>query len=248
MTPLNFFAGDPVRVVLLKKQMGGESRLGSVIYDRIMHTLASLIFVLTGMLLAFTLTPLLSITLRFVLITVYLALITAVAVLVIDMIRGRGLKKISPFLWRLGLLRRFPKIESILEDLNRELGHFSKTGGLTPFCFSFFYHFVGRVLGAGEIAIIFLFLNGSLHLLLSVILASLTTVVHLLFTAVPGAFGVVESMYGGFFYFFNMDPADGIAMQLTRRIRAAIWLIFGVLLLNFRLPRQQHRPGGQKAD
>jgi uncharacterized membrane protein YbhN (UPF0104 family) len=51
VTPMGFVAGDPVRIMLLKKYLGGESPLGSVVVDRLIHSLATTFFILTGLFL-----------------------------------------------------------------------------------------------------------------------------------------------------------------------------------------------------
>jgi len=50
MTPLNFAVGDPVRAHLVSKTFGLEGKKSSVIVDRFIHAMASISFVLIGLL------------------------------------------------------------------------------------------------------------------------------------------------------------------------------------------------------
>lgn len=233
MTPVGFIAGDPVRFLLLEKQLGPSTRLGSVIVDRILHSLATVTFVLTGLFVVSFQTTNLSPAVRQGLFVVYFVLVSFLAFIVLELVKGNGLKLFHPLLMKLGLAKRFPKLEENLSDLNSELSGFAG-GRLLPFIKSFLFHFAGRVLGAVEIAIIFICLSGSPHFISSVILASLTSVINFIFSFIPGGLGIVESLYGGFFYLHGFDVAAGVSMQLIRRLRALFWIGVGLVALNLR--------------
>lgn len=233
MTPIGFIAGDPVRFLLLEKQLGPSTRLGSVIVDRILHSLATVTFVLTGLFIVSVQTTTLSSAVRWGLFGIYFLLVSFLAFIVLELVKGNGLKLFHPLLMKLGLAKRFPKLEENLSDLNSELSGFAG-GSLVPFVKAFLFHFAGRILGAIEIAIIFLYLSGSPHFVSSVILASLTSVIHFIFSFIPGGLGIVESLYGGFFYLHGLDVAAGVSMQLIRRLRALFWIVVGLIVLNLR--------------
>lgn len=231
MTPLGFVAGDPVRVLMLQKQLGQSARSGSVLVDRTLHTLASVLFVFTGLLITFTQGLEIPALLRWSLLGGYFLLVLLVAFFTMALFKGRGVKIVHSLLVKLGLEKRLVKFEVWISDLNEELSSFSG-GNKGPFVAAFFYHFGGRILGAVEISLIFLYLVGEPQFIFSIILASLTSIIHLLFTFVPGAIGILESMYGGFFYFYGLSPDLGISMQIIRRIRALFWIGVGLILIN----------------
>jgi hypothetical protein len=118
----------------------------------------------------------------------------------------------------------------MLMECQDELAGFSG-GSLPSLLYSFICHFSGRVLGAVEIAIIFMYLDGSPHFSLSVLLASLTAVFHFIFAFFPGAIGIIETFYAGFFYYHGLNPALGFSMQLIRRLRSLFWVVLGIFLL-----------------
>ncbi|MBI4411908.1 MAG: flippase-like domain-containing protein [Deltaproteobacteria bacterium] len=235
-TPLGFVAGDPVRITLLQKQLGRETRMESVVVDRALHTLAQLVFVLTGILITFSQSVPIAAGLRWGLVGLYVVFISVIGFFTIELLKGKGVKIVHSLLVRLHLGKWSPRLEKWVGELDVE---FSAFAGGKPFALlsSFIYHFAGRILGAVEISLIFLYLDGRPHWILGVILASFTAIVNLLFTFIPGALGILESMYGGFFYFYGLDPAVGVSMQLIRRLRALFWIATGLWLLRRRGPK-----------
>lgn len=95
---------------------------------------------------------------------------------------------------------------------------------------AFLLHLFGRLLGAVEIGVLYIYLVGEVSLSFPIILASMTSLIHLIFAFVPGALGLVETFYAGLFSFHHLDPASGLAMQIIRRIRALFWVFMGILL------------------
>lgn len=231
MTPLNFMAGDPVRVLLLEKQIGRHARMGSVIVDRILFSLATVSFVLTGIIIVFWQTDVISPTVQRVLLGLYVVIVGFLVFVVTELVRGKGIKVFHPILARLGISRRFPAFEEHLALLDVELSSFA--GGRRSLFFeALSLQFIGRFLGVVEISIIFTYLTGHPYPLLALMLTALTSALNFCFAFIPGVLGVMESFYAGFFYFYGLDPSLGITMQLIRRLRSAFWLGLGVFLLS----------------
>lgn len=230
MTPLNFMAGDPVRVLLLEKQIGRHTRMGSVIVDRILHSLATVSFVLTGIIVIFWSTDVISAPIQRILLGLYVVIVAFLGFVVTELVRGKGIKVFHPILLKLHISRRFPAFEEHLALLNEELSSFAG-GRVSLFFKALTLHFIGRVLGVVEISIIFTYLTGHPYPLLALMLTALTTALNFVFAFIPGVLGVMESFYAGFFYFYGLNPALGITMQLIRRLRSAFWLGTGIILL-----------------
>ena len=55
--------------------------------------------------------------------------------------------------------------------------------------------------------------------------------VNAVFAFVPGAIGVMEGAYSGMLYLLHIDPAIGITIQIAKRMRAAFWILLGLLFL-----------------
>lgn len=231
MTPFGFVAGDPVRVLLLQKQFGTSTRLGSVLVDRLLHSLATVSFVLVGLAFTFWHRVLITSEYRWVGLAIYALGVAVLAWLVYDLVKGYGFARVHRLLVRLRLNRRIPKLDDRILNLNAELAGFSQKS-LKPLFISFFYHFLGRVLGVVEISIIFMALVGEAHWSYALMLASLTSVTHLIFAFVPGGVGLIESLYGSFFSYFGLDPVLGFSMQLIRRLRTLFWVGVGMILLH----------------
>ncbi|MBX7149652.1 flippase-like domain-containing protein [bacterium] len=230
MTPLNFMAGDPVRAYLLNHPLGHSTKFSSIIVDRLLHITATFSFVLVGILLTFTeeaVPP----AVRWVLLAFYSVLLGLIGFVVYELVAGHGIRRIHKLLSFLRLTRRFPQLEDSLGLIGEELKSFAG-GRKIYFLYAYIFHLLGRTLGAVEVAIIFHYLTGDTHFLLSVILATLTSVAFFVFSFIPGGIGIVESMYAGFFYYHKLDPALGVSMQLIRRLRALFWLGVGLVLMN----------------
>ncbi|MDO8518740.1 MAG: flippase-like domain-containing protein [Deltaproteobacteria bacterium] len=231
MTPLNFMAGDPVRILLLEKQLGHHTRMGSVIVDRILHSLASVSFVLTGITIVFWTTELIPPVTQRILLGVYVIVVSFLGFVVIELVRGKGIKVFHPWLARLGISKRYPKFEEHLALLDVELSGFAG-GRVSLFFEALTLHFMGRILGVVEIIIIFTYLTGHPYPLLALMLTALTSAINFVFAFIPGVLGVMESFYAGFFYFYGLDPSLGVTMQLIRRLRSAFWMGIGIFLLS----------------
>lgn len=230
MTPLGFIAGDPVRVLLLQKHLGSSTRFASVLVDRLINALATLSFVLTGIVVAFSKSVLFESPYRWGIVGIYIVVISALIFVIVELVRGKGLIRIQRFLVRHGF-RRFHKMQDYLLRMNEDLQGFAG-GGVKPLLKSFVFHLIGRVLGVFEIAIIFTYLTGAPHLILALMLTALTSMTHFIFSFIPGGFGIVETLYSRFFSYFSMDPVLGVSMQLIRRGRAFFWIGVGAILLN----------------
>lgn len=233
LTPLGFVAGDPVRVLMLERHMGGATRLGSVVVDRLIHSLATVSFVLMGVLLAAFLIPDMPLVLRWGLPVFYTGFAVVLVLFIVDIVQGKGVRRFHAIISKFSKKQFLIKLEEWIVKLHDELSGFGE-GGLGPLVHSFLYHFCGRLLGALEISIIFLYLDGSPHFVFSIILATLTTVVHFVFSFIPAGLGVVESLYAGLFYLNGLDPTVGVSMQLIRRLRSFLWVAIGSIVFSFR--------------
>lgn len=241
MTPLGFVAGDPVRIALLEKILGVGTSMGSVIVDRLIHILASFIFIFTGILLTFQQVLPVTGVFRYIFLGVYFLLMSLILTMLINLLRGKKLTLLHFLLHHLRINKKYPQVEAGFHEFYQEL-KLLKKGRVSYFISSLIYHFIGRLLGATEISIIFYFLIGDPQWGLSVILASLTAVIHFMIPVVPGGVGVIESFYGFFFKYLHYPIELGITMQLIRRIRTLLWVGIGVFLLNYPTLKRWIRP------
>lgn len=233
MTPLGFMGGDPVRVLLLKKHIEPEGRLRSVVVDRVMTSLAAQVFCLFGALLLFTQDVSFPLWLHIIFLCVYVFLTFIFFSLLISLLSGHGFGFLTGIIHWLPLHRFFPKVEQTLEDLKESLEYYKRRSRKGLY-FSFACHLMGRVLGAVELYIIFYFFEGHADFVFSIILASITSFFAISFGFIPGALGVIETVYASFFKLYGFDPSVGLSMQLIRRLRVLFWIGVGLLVLDHR--------------
>lgn len=238
MTPFNFALGDPVRYFLIKSD-NNETHGSAIIADRFIHTLASLFHILVGLIALFILYDGIPRSISAVLVFIYFLLFFLIAKACHLAFQGEDifLKKLLE--WKLlNRLIFFQKLK------NRFLKSVAGLKGIKFSYPSFLLHWLGRVLGTIEIGFIFWYLYGSPHWLISLILSSLTSVVHLFFSFIPGALGLVEGLYAAFFMLNGLSPQTGLAMQMIRRTRFLFWVLIGYLL--FYLEGRPHPLGQNK--
>lgn len=232
MTPLGFILGDSVRVLLLRKYLGPEARLRSIVIDRTTHTLAAQVFCFIGFLLIFTQDIDFPFWLHITLIIIYFFIILVLLSLIFELVHGKGLGFFEPVFRWLKVAKRFPAIDKHINQLREDL-EFYRDKPKKPFLIAFFYHLFGRFLGAMEILIIVWFFRNEFLPMFSVILMALTAFVALAFSFIPGALGIQETMYAHFFSLYGFPPETGLTLQIVRRLRTLFWIFVGILIMDF---------------
>lgn len=232
MTPLGFILGDSVRVLLLRKYLGPEARLRSIVIDRTTHILAAQIFCFIGFLLIFTQDIVFPFWLHITLMIIYFFIIVVLLSLIFELIHGKGLGFFEPVFRWLKIAKRFPAIDSHISRLRDDL-EFYQDKPKKPFLIAFFYHFFSRCLGAVEILIIVWFFQHEFLPIFSVILIALSAFVGLAFSFIPGALGIQETMYAHFFSLYGFLPETGLTLQIVRRLRSLFWIFVGILIMDF---------------
>ncbi|MCP5463579.1 MAG: flippase-like domain-containing protein [Deltaproteobacteria bacterium] len=232
MTPLGFMVGDPVRILLLRKLVGPDSRLRSVVIDRTLHSLAANVFNLVGLALLLTQPIEFPAWLHIIMVLIYIFLCTVMGSLLISMVSGKGYGVLEPFVRLLIRWKRFPQPGQKLIELREHL-EFYKDRSKIPVWLAFLYHFVGRVLGGVEIMIILYCFTGRWELVFCLILIALTSFFTVVFGWIPGALGVVEALYANFSVLYGFDGEIGLSVQIVRRLRVLFWMAVGILVMDF---------------
>lgn len=232
MTPLGFIAGDPVRILLLKRYVGDESRLRAVVIDRALHSLSAQVFCLMGVLLIFTQKINFPLWLHVILLIVYLFLFTVLMSLIFTMVTGRGFGVFDGLIHLLKIQTKFPKVYAKLTELKSSLEYYKDRSKL-PFFLAFVWHFCGRILGAVELMIVFYCLQGEVHFAFIIILTALTSFFSIAFAFIPGALGIVEALYAKFSLLYGFQPELGLTIQIVRRMRVLFWIGIGIVVLDY---------------
>lgn len=243
LTPMGFVLGDSIRVMLLNRYFGPEARLRSVVVDRATHSLAAQFFCLNGLVFIFSQKVDFPVWLFAGMLLIYVVIFTAMLTLSLSMLGGRGLGFFEPLFHWAQIHHYFPKIHARIETLREDMEYFADKPK-RPFVVAFLYHLLGRYLGAVEVLIISYYFNGEWLFGFAMILTAMTSFFSLVFGFIPGALGVLETLYARFFELYGFRPEYGLTVQIIRRFRVAFWVLVGVLILDFEELRQvirEHR-------
>ncbi len=230
LTPANFLGGDPLRIHLLKKNFATTEGAASVVVDRTLHSAATLIVIIFGITVAFIGFRRLPSNLRY-----GVPIVTIIAALFMTFVLIHQRKGFFSLLMtlskRLGIKKEFSeKTIARFEELDSHMIDFY-TADHKGFWIALGCHTAGRLLGIVEIYAIGRCVSDEFTLFASIVLCAMTPVINAVFTFVPGALGVMEGAYSGVLYLLHLDPAIGITIQISKRIRAAVWIVTGLIFL-----------------
>ncbi len=232
LTPMNFLGGDPLRVYLLKKNFATTEGAASVVVDRTLHSIAILTVILTGIIAAFLKFDKLPPNVQYGVPLVMLIAIAFMAFILIHQRKG-FFSLVMTVCRRLHIKRtfsektieRFEKLDAQIVDFY-ELSHWG-------FWLALACHIGGRLLGVVEVYAIGRVVSDEFTLFAALMLTALAPIVNAVFAFVPGALGVMEGAYGGVLYLMHINPSIGITIQIAKRVRAAIWILIGLLFLGY---------------
>ena len=228
VTPFNFVGGDPIRIWLLSHYFPVSIGGASVVVDRTLQILAMITLTFLGNIAALFKLNLPTYARNLLGITVTLLFLF---ILLFIFYQRRGLFE---KLYR--LVNRFRKgklSEKALEKviaLDQHLGDFyQRDRKLFLFCYSL--HLIARLTGVIEIYVIGHFLGVPMGPWEALFFAAVIPVTNLLGAIVPGNFGILEGVVSSLFFALHWNPANGIVLQIARRLRAFFWIVLGLVFL-----------------
>lgn len=231
LTPANFLGGDPLRIHLLKKNFQTTEGAASVVVDRTLHSAATLIFIIFGIAVSFIGFKHMPANIRY-----GVPIATTVAALFMTFVlihqRKGFFSLIMNVCKRIGIKKEFSeKTIARFEELDSHMIDFY-TADHKGFWVALLCHTAGRALGIAEIYAVGKCVAADFTLFAAIVLCALAPIVNAVFTFVPGALGVMEGAYSGVLYLLHIDPAVGITIQISKRIRAAMWITMGLIFLS----------------
>ncbi|MFA4874746.1 MAG: lysylphosphatidylglycerol synthase transmembrane domain-containing protein [bacterium] len=230
MTPANFIGGDPMRIYLLKKNFPLAEGAASVVVDRTLHSVAILVTILLGIIVALFTFKDLSANIKY-----GVPIVLAVSFVFMGFVLVHQRKGLFGLLLelcqRFGIKREFSeKTIRRFQELDGHIVDFYESNH-KGFILALVCHVMGRMLGVVEIYVIGRVVSDDFTLFAALMLAALAPMVNAAFTFVPGAIGVMEGAYSGVLYLMHLNPAIGITIQIAKRIRSAFWIALGLFFL-----------------
>lgn len=230
LTPANFLGGDPLRIHLLRKNFATTEGAASVVVDRTLHSTATLLVILFGIIASFIGFKSLPNNIQYGVPIVMFVAIVFMGFIFVHQRKGffSILMNISK---RLRIKKEFSeKTIARFEELDSHIIDFYDANH-KGFWLALSCHIVGRLLGIVEIYAIGRCVSDQFTLFAALVLCALAPVVNAVFTFVPGALGVMEGAFSGVLYLLHLDPAIGITIQISKRIRAGLWILLGLVFL-----------------
>lgn len=230
LTPANFIGGDPMRIYLLRKNFPVSEGAASVVVDRTLTSAATLVIIIIGITAALFTFESLPMNIKFGVPIVVTASSIFIIFILIHQRRG-FFSLILNFCLRLGIKREFSeKTVNRFTELDTHIIDFYRENH-KGFLIAFACQIAGRFLGVVEVYVIGRAVSDGFSLYAALMLAALAPMVNTVFAFIPGAFGVMESAYGGSLYLMHMDPAIGVTIQIVKRIRSVFWIALGLFFL-----------------
>jgi len=231
VTPTATLGGEFVRTRFLRGQATTTALVASVAVAKLAQTVGQIAFVIVGLAIILDDTPLPP-GLRHGLLAGLVAF-TAMAIALV-FVQRRGM--FAPLLrvaQRIGWAAHAPELMRRLRHLDAEIArfHLAANGAFFVSAFSFF---LGWLMGIVEIYLILWFLDAgpSVHRALTIEVLSVAIDGMLFF--VPLKAGTQEGGKVLIFTILGLDPAQGLALGIVRRIRELAWASIGLLILSRR--------------
>jgi len=215
---------------MLKNNFSTTEGAASVVVDRTLHSIAILIVIIFGIIVSFITFDTLPANIKYGVPIVVLIAASFVAFIFIHQQKGLFSLFMS-ICKRLKIKKTFTeRIINRFEELDHHIINFYKKSHKS-FWIALSYHTAGRFLGMIEIYAIGRCVSDKFDLFTALVLCALAPMINAVFTFVPGALGIMEGAYSGVLYLLHLNPAIGITIQITKRLRAGCWILLGLIFL-----------------
>ena len=234
MTGVAPVGGDAVKVWLLRPQVSYRESVASVIIARTTLTLSQALFLLAGVVAALAV----GIDARLTRAMLWLLLIELVGA------GGFLAVQVAGLLTRgARLLERFKKLQALpaAENLDRTLQSFYRREW-RRFALSVGFHLLGWFMGALETWLFLKVLQTPASLSTALVIETLGSAVRFATFFVPGSLGALEGANTAAFAALGFGPQAGLAFSLLKRLRQAVWIALGVLVLLLARARMRLAP------
>lgn len=225
-TPVHFVGGDAARVLLLGRTLPKSQAAACVLMDRTAMFLGGACFILTGLLASTFLMPL-PVKAKAGMAALGIFLFTVLLFLIAKQKQGMltSLLRLAPKRFRGRLRDPFASVDATVRSYyDAGHGRLVAAAGLD---------LAGRVVTSLEIYLLFLFLGIPLGPLHAMMFFSTSLLLAATLFVIPGALGIAEGTYGLFFHLLGLNPAVGVSLELSRKVNAVLWYVFGGFLALF---------------
>jgi len=238
ITPLANLGGEPLKAYLLRKKTSSSDALAAVVVNKAAQTLTGIAFSAFGLSMVFLRGDLpLAIPVP---IKASLTLLMTLAVFVVILVWKKQTHLFSSILNIIGKLRiTTVRIEQRMDNALRIDDRIQQfyTHHKLRFTIVLFFHSLGWMLGACETYVILRTLEPSFDFPIAFLITSLTVIINTLFVFMPSNIGVLEGGQVFLMSTLGINPAIGLSLGITKRMRKTFWLFVGWIFLS-RLSRE----------
>ena len=231
-TPAAYVGGEPLKAYLLKKYgVPIVEGLASVVIAKTAMTIAQVMFILLGVLLAFWL---IGTSEDYLLATIFSVGLLAFGLVLFVTVQRYGLAMgLLRFLERCHIRLKFlEKRRPQLMELDQTIREFYSTNRQT-FFFALSLFFLAWLTETLEVYAILYFLGADVDWLSSVSIAALTILIKGGTFFIPGSLGAQEGGYLLLLLSYGYTDVTGITFALVRRLREILWILVGLSCLIF---------------
>jgi uncharacterized membrane protein YbhN (UPF0104 family) len=240
--PSASLGGDAMRAFMIKEHVPLKEGIPSVLFDKTIEFVGSLIFLVVGLILG-----LLSLHLpKALIISVVISLsVTALITILFILAQKAGVTKT---LMKLG--RFVPGAEGwaaknahhlrALDETLSLLYSRSNTKALIPIGLNI----LSRLAGVVEVMIIMAVLRAPLSFMQALLISTVVTVGNTVFFVLPGQWGVMEGVYIVVLRSMGFPAAIGLSLSIIRRIRTIFFAGLGLALFALEKKNSTSGPGG----
>lgn len=228
LTPSGYLGGEALKATILAKNMNTGNASSVVFIAKTSQTLALLLFLLIGLILAKVMLILPS--------EVKIAASGSIILLFLGVLamtyiaKGKSLSQVMRWInQRYSQYQLITKLNDFIHHMDDYFVSYFKQNK-TRYYFSILMHFLGWALGAVEVFFITTVLGYSISMIQAFLLSSIASLFMVGGFFIPGSLGAFELGHYFAATMLHLPPEVGVSISLARRFREAVWLMIGLFL------------------
>ncbi len=228
VTPLMNLGGEPVKMVMMRKHLAGPSAAATVIVDKTLFSIASVIHMVTGVLVGLYVFDLPS-SVQWIEFLLTGLLVAGIVMLVTLIRRGKTLRSVLGWGSRLGI-RYKPETLEKAGKIDDEITTFYRSHR-GRFWLAVTAHFTGRASRMFDLTLIGIAFGVAISPMSAYAIAAATVIVNTSFSFIPQQVGANEGGHAVLFKAIGLGWKDGLSSGVVRRVRTLVFSLMGYTAL-----------------
>ncbi|NLH51610.1 MAG: UPF0104 family protein [Bacteroidales bacterium] len=234
LTPVVALAGEPWKVMNVKKLIGVEKASASVILYNMMHILSHFFFWVSAIVLViFNIKPTRG---AYIFLGVLLIIMLWIIAIIYRWYKNGIVFSFMHFLKKLPLLKapaaRILSKEKILTEIENQVVAFYNTRR-KAFYYTLGFEYASRLIGSLEFYLIMRALGLNIDILQAVYISAASSLLANIMFFMPLQLGTREGSLYLVYESLRFPPGQGVLVSIVTRIREFFWILLGLLLMKF---------------